>query len=78
MNMKQLLLGDPVFVGMDAGQLFGCLILGGIFMVFTKLSVELLDSGQKASPRTKQILEYISFVIGVGVIFALGLSIGRQ
>lgn len=78
MGTHKVLLGDPVFVGMDAGQLLGCLLLGGIFMVFTKLSVELLDSGGTASPRTKQILEYISFVIGVGVIFALGLSIGRQ
>lgn len=63
---------------MDAGQIFACFIAGGILMVFTKLSVELIDQNKTFTERTKMIIEYIATVIGVVVIFSVGLMVGRQ
>ena len=63
---------------MDAGQIIGCFIVGGIFMFFTKLSVELLDQNNSFSGRSKILVEYIATVIGVAVVFSVGLLVGRQ
>jgi hypothetical protein len=62
---------------MDQGQIFGCFIMGGIFMIATEL-LDNLETTIKPSNRTLFIYRYLVFVIGVGVIFSMGLSIGRQ
>jgi hypothetical protein len=63
---------------MDAGQIIACFIVGGVFMVFTKLAVEILDTHNRFSDRTKYIIEYFATVIGVAIVFSVGLVVGRQ
>lgn len=62
---------------MDAGQIWGCFFVGGILMI----AVEFVDSfcqEHELSNRARKISVYLTFVLGVGITFLLGLSIGRQ
>ena len=45
---------------MDAGQIFGCFIVGGIFMIATELLDESHQEG-KVTSKTRFIFRYLTF-----------------
>lgn len=62
---------------MDIGQILGCFILAFIF----KFAVEFVDSfcqEHELSDTARLISLNLTFALGVGITFLLGLSIGRQ
>ena len=77
-HTSEMLLGDPVLLGMDAGQIWGCFIVGGFVLAFMQGSREFLDSRKTHKAHTALFIEYLAAVIVVAGIFSLGLMIGRQ
>lgn len=66
---------NPILIGMDAGQVAGCLLVAAFFMAVV---IGVNEKFEKSSFRNRMIAVYLVGVIGVAIIFALGLSIGRQ
>ena len=66
---------NPILIGMDAGQIWGCFIVGGFVLAFMHGSRELLDSKKTHKAYTGLRIEYLATVIVVaGTIQSASLT----
>ena len=67
---------NPLVIGMDAGQIAACLVAAGVLLATIQGCRNI--SKEFSSGNKRLIAEYIVTFIGVAIIFAVGLLVGRQ
>jgi hypothetical protein len=67
---------NPVVLGMDSGQIGGLLVVAGVLLASIQGCGNIFR--EDSSGRKQLIAEYIVTYIGVAIIFAVGLLVGRQ